>query len=66
MYKSLTEFYLISVKLHAAEQRRQNNVYIIAFDSHATNFLNVINVLDLGFQALKKGFDVHVADEEMM
>ncbi|KAI1977489.1 hypothetical protein LOZ51_004735 [Ophidiomyces ophidiicola] len=66
MYKSLTRFYLISAELHAAEQRRQNNVYIIAFDSHAINFSDMINVLDPEFQALKKDFDVHVVSEEMV
>ncbi|KAI1977140.1 hypothetical protein LOZ53_002163 [Ophidiomyces ophidiicola] len=66
MYKSLIRFYLISAELCAAEQRRQNNVYIIAFNSHAINFPNMINVLGPEFQALEKDFDVHVTDEEMV
>ncbi|KAI1980049.1 hypothetical protein LOZ53_006691 [Ophidiomyces ophidiicola] len=66
MYKSLTGFYLISAELCAAEQRRQNNVYIIAFDSHVINFSDMINVLGLGFQALKEDFHVHVISEEMV
>ncbi|EAS28525.3 uncharacterized protein CIMG_12959 [Coccidioides immitis RS] len=63
MYQNITGFYIISAGLNDFKRRQQNNIYIIALRSHATNFFNVVEALTSSLQAVERGFDIVITGE---